>query len=30
MSGVFDAGRFSVKREIAGYYFHRLLARRIS
>lgn len=30
MSGVFDAGRFSVKREIAGYHFHCLLARRIS
>ena len=29
-SGVFNAGRFSVKREIAGYHFHRLLARRIS
>jgi choline monooxygenase len=29
-SGVFDVGRFSVKREIAGYHFHRLLARRIS
>ncbi len=29
-SGVFDVGRFSVKREIAAYHFHRLLARRIS
>lgn len=26
-SGAFDTGRFSVKREIAGYHFHRLLAR---
>jgi choline monooxygenase len=26
-SGAFDTGRFSVKREAAGYHFHRLLAR---
>jgi choline monooxygenase len=25
----FDTGRFSVKREAAGYHFHRLLARRL-
>jgi choline monooxygenase len=25
----FDAGRFSVKREAAGYHFHRLLARQL-
>lgn len=25
----FDTGRFSVKRENAGYYFHQLLARRL-
>jgi choline monooxygenase len=29
-SGAFDTGRFSVKREVAAYHFHRLLARRIS
>lgn len=28
-SGVFDTGRFSVKRENAGYEFHRILARRL-
>jgi choline monooxygenase len=28
-SGCFDTGRFSVRREIAGYHFHQLLARRI-
>ena len=26
-SGAFDTGRFSVKREVAGYHFHQLLAR---
>src|SRR5262249_35043195 len=26
-SGAFDTGRFSVKREAAGYHFHRMLAR---
>jgi choline monooxygenase len=26
-SGVFDTGRFSVKREAAGYHFHQLLAQ---
>lgn len=26
-SGVFDTGRFSVKREAGGYHFHQLLAR---
>ena len=26
-SGAFDSGRFSVKREAAGYHFHQLLAR---
>jgi choline monooxygenase len=25
----YDTGRFSVKREAAGYHFHRLLARRL-
>src|SRR5439155_3107530 len=25
----FDTGRFSVRREGAGYHFHRLLARRL-
>jgi choline monooxygenase len=25
----FDTGRFSVRREAAGYHFHRLLARRL-
>jgi choline monooxygenase len=25
----FSTGRFSVKREVAGYYFHQLLARRL-
>jgi choline monooxygenase len=25
----YDTGRFSVRREIAGYYFHQLLARRL-
>lgn len=28
-SGVFDTGRFSVKRENAGYHFHQLLARQL-
>jgi choline monooxygenase len=28
-SRVFNAGRFSVKREAAGYHFHQLLARRL-
>lgn len=28
-SGAFSTGRFSVKRENAGYYFHQLLARRL-
>ena len=28
-SRAFDAGRFSVKREAAGYHFHQLLARRL-
>lgn len=28
-SGVFDTGRFSVKREMAGYHFHRLLAQSL-
>ena len=28
-SRAFTAGRFSVKRENAGYYFHQLLARRL-
>jgi choline monooxygenase len=28
-SGAFTTGRFSVKRENAGYYFHQLLARRL-
>jgi choline monooxygenase len=28
-SGAFQTGRFSVKRETAGYHFHRLLARRL-
>mgnify|MGYP000446640170 CR=1 FL=1 len=28
-SGAFDTGRFSVKREIAGHHFHRLLARSL-
>ena len=28
-SGVFDTGRFSVKREAAGYHFHRLLAQSL-
>jgi choline monooxygenase len=26
----YDTGRFSVRREIAGYHFHRLLARQLS
>jgi choline monooxygenase len=26
----FDTGRFSVKREAAGYHFHQLLARRLA
>ena len=25
----YDTGRFSVRREVAGYHFHRLLARRL-
>jgi choline monooxygenase len=25
----FDTGRFSVRRELAGYHFHQLLARRL-
>ena len=25
----YDTGRFSVRREIAGYHFHRLLARQL-
>jgi choline monooxygenase len=29
-SGGFKTGRFSVKREAAGYHFHRLLAHRLS
>jgi choline monooxygenase len=28
-SASFDVGRFSVRREAAGYEFHRLLARRL-
>jgi choline monooxygenase len=28
-SGAFDTGRFSVKREAAGYHFHRQLARKL-
>jgi choline monooxygenase len=28
-SSKYDTGRFSVRREIAGYYFHQLLARRL-
>ena len=28
-SGAFDTGRFSVKREAAGYHFHHLLAQRL-
>jgi choline monooxygenase len=28
-SGAFETGRFSVKREVAGHHFHRLLARRL-
>jgi choline monooxygenase len=28
-SRAFDTGRFSVRREAAGYHFHRLLARRL-
>jgi choline monooxygenase len=28
-SGSFDTGRFSVRREAAGYHFHQLLARRL-
>jgi choline monooxygenase len=28
-SPAFDTGRFSVRREAAGYHFHRLLARRL-
>jgi choline monooxygenase len=26
----FDTGRFSVRREAAGYHFHQLLARKLS
>lgn len=29
-SGAFDTGRFSVKREAAGYHFHRLLAAALT
>ncbi len=29
-SGIFDTGRFSVKREAAGYHFHRLLAAALT
>ncbi len=25
----FDTGRFSVRREVAGYHFHRLLAKKL-
>jgi choline monooxygenase len=28
-SGAFDSGRFSVRREAAGYHFHVLLARHL-
>jgi choline monooxygenase len=28
-SRAYDTGRFSVRREVAGYHFHRLLARRL-
>jgi choline monooxygenase len=28
-SGAFDTGRFSVRREVAGYHFHCLLARHL-
>ena len=28
-SRTYNTGRFSVKREVGGYYFHQLLARRL-